>query len=108
MHEFYHAKVDSSSLRLDIDAPESVDEIDTWGAVVAVCTVLTILENPSLCPAHEPWFTGPLGWELVDVLALPEPVPVKGKQGLWTLPEDVAEQVNRQAGRLHTEVISAP
>jgi hypothetical protein len=32
------------------------------------------------------WFVGPVGWVLDDVVALPEPIDCKGKQGLWTPP----------------------
>lgn len=34
-------------------------------------------------------------WPLLDVRVLPEPVPAVGRQGLWTLPEDVAARVGR-------------
>lgn len=38
-------------------------------------------------------------WRLADVVVLPEPVPCRGAQGLWTVPEDVHERVLR--GVLH-------
>lgn len=41
----------------------------------------------------DPWFFGPLGWTLDDVVTLPEPVPCKGLQGLWRLPDEVLMQV---------------
>ena len=41
-----------------------------------------------------PWFFGPYGWLLDDVRALPEPIPCKGRQGLWDVP---AELVGRLA-----------
>ncbi len=44
----------------------------------------------------DPWFVGPLGWVLSDVVTLPEPVPCRGSQGLWTLPDDVRAAVTRQ------------
>ncbi len=31
-----------------------------------------------------PWFSGPWGWVLADVVELPEAVPCKGALGLWT------------------------
>jgi hypothetical protein len=39
-----------------------------------------------------PWFSGPFGWLLTDVVAI-EPVPCLGAQGLWLLPPDVERQV---------------
>jgi hypothetical protein len=44
----------------------------------------------------DPWFFGPYGWRLSDVVTLPEPVPCKGALGLWTMPTDVAAAVARQ------------
>jgi ASCH domain len=35
-------------------------------------------------------------WELADVHALREPVPVKGRLGLWTPPDDVLRSVQAQ------------
>jgi hypothetical protein len=35
-------------------------------------------------------------WVLGDIRRLPEPVPCTGRLGLWTLPNEVAEQVTRQ------------
>ena len=39
---------------------------------------------------NDPWFFGPFGWALEDVVTLPEPVPHTGAQGLWTV-EPAAE-----------------
>jgi len=35
-------------------------------------------------------------WVLSDVVALPEPVPCRGRQGWWNLPPDVEAEVLRQ------------
>jgi len=45
------------------------------------------------------WFNGPFGWVLTEVEALDEPIPVSGKQGLWTLPPDVEQRVLEQLPR---------
>jgi hypothetical protein len=45
----------------------------------------------------EEWFFGPYGWILENVVALREPVPCKGAQGLWTVPPDAAARVLEQA-----------
>lgn len=47
--------------------------------------------SPSLCST----WAEPQAWHLVldEVRALPHPVPARGFQGLWTLPDDVASAV---------------
>lgn len=39
--------------------------------------------------ARSPWFArgDAIGWMLGDALALPQPIPCAGKQGLWTVPD---------------------
>lgn len=44
-------------------------------------------------------YCGPIGWVLTDVILLPEPVPCRGLQKLWTLPADVERAVLEQIGR---------
>lgn len=44
------------------------------------------------------WFCGPVGWVLDDVRVLREPVPCKGRQGLWDLPPEVEQAVIAQIG----------
>jgi hypothetical protein len=49
-------------------------------------------------PGHEQerWTFGPTCYVLRDVRALAEPVPCRGWQGFWTLPDDVAARVEAQ------------
>jgi hypothetical protein len=47
-----------------------------------------------------PWYQGPVGWIVVNRIALPTPVPCRGAQGLWTLPPDVEAAVMRQLGEV--------
>jgi hypothetical protein len=42
------------------------------------------------------FFGGPIGWLFEDRCHLAEPVPCRGFQGLWTLPDDVAAHVEEQ------------
>lgn len=44
---------------------------------------------------RDPWFCGPVGWYLRDVVAI-KPVPCKGAQGLWSLPPEVLADVRRR------------
>lgn len=43
--------------------------------------------------SDDEWFSGPIGWQLAEVRALPEPIPCRGAQGLWDLPPDVEAQL---------------
>lgn len=45
------------------------------------------------------WFFGPFGWVLRDVKVLEEPVPCRGRQRVWTLPDDIEAAVT--AGATH-------
>lgn len=42
----------------------------------------------------DPWFCGPVGWVLTDVVRLPQPIPCKGAQGLWQVPDDIIERIH--------------
>lgn len=69
----------------------SLRMLSGYVGIVAVATFGgTVTESSS------PWFCGPIGWALSDVLALPRPVPCKGAQGLWTVPEDVLSAMRVQ------------
>lgn len=35
------------------------------------------------------WLFGPYGWLLDDVRALPEPIPCKGRRGIWDVPAEL-------------------
>ncbi|MCE5264312.1 MAG: ASCH domain-containing protein [Deltaproteobacteria bacterium] len=39
------------------------------------------------------FFEGPAGWILEDVVPLPDPIPMRGAQGLWDLPDDAASAI---------------
>ncbi len=53
-----------------------------------------------LGPEQVRWFSGPIGYVLRDVRALREPVPCRGRQGFWTLPDNVAARIDRMLARL--------
>lgn len=55
------------------------------GAIVAVARV-----TGSVAASSDPWFVGPFGWQLDQVVALPTPLPCRGRQGLWPVPDEVA------------------
>lgn len=46
---------------------------------------------------HSPWFTGPVGWVLADVVMLLDPVgPVVGRLGCWPLGPELVAQIQEQ------------
>lgn len=61
------------------------------GAIVATARVTGYVRR-----SDDPWFFGPFGWQLADVVALPAPVPCRGMQGLWPVPPDVESKVRMQ------------
>lgn len=64
------------------------------GAIVAVAVLDRIAAaEDDFDPAwDDPWFSGPWGWCLRDVVAI-EPVPCNGAQKLWYVPDRIVEKV---------------
>ncbi len=60
------------------------------GAVVAVAFVEGFVTKDDA--PEDPWFTGPYGWLLGEVTAIP-PVPCRGSLGLWKMPDRVRHSV---------------
>lgn len=67
------------------------------GAIVATAVVAGSfeLENPWDGASHErsQWACGPVCWQLEHVVALPEPIPHKGAQGLWQVTTAALERI---------------
>lgn len=63
-----------------------------YGAVVLTAKLGYVLKERPDGPLAV-WWCGPLAWRLRDVIVLPTPVPCRGRQKLWELPEDVLERV---------------
>lgn len=67
------------------------------GAVVGVATLEGFTYSAAdLRPELAKWFIGPVGWILRDVVSI-DPVPCRGAQKLWTMPEAIAREVTRRA-----------
>lgn len=58
------------------------------GAIVAVATYQGAVRQ-----SDDPWFFGPVGWVLSDVVSLLAPVPCRGALGLWIVPDDVRIEI---------------
>jgi hypothetical protein len=56
-----------------------------------------ILEDvPELEQLCGDWQTGRYAWELANLMPLPEPIPIKGKQGLWIPESSTITEVEKQ------------
>lgn len=67
------------------------DEVEvTTAAIIAVARLAGVVQA-----SDDPWFFGPFGWVLEDVVAI-APVPCRGFQKLWRLPADVEAEVERR------------
>ena len=60
------------------------------GAVLGAFEVVGVARAEEL-DAPDPWASGPWCWLIGEVIALPEPMPCRGRQGLWTVPGGVGE-----------------
>lgn len=82
-----------------------------YGCIVAVATIVGWVEGRTVvsAPDYEAeavchdgtesvWFSGTIGWLLYDVQTLAEPVPARGKQGIWTVDADVEARILAQLG----------
>lgn len=59
------------------------------GGFAAAAIVATAIIGEPVTESDSPWWIGPIGWPLIDVRRLDKPIPMKGRLGLWTLPEGV-------------------
>jgi hypothetical protein len=72
-----------------------------YGAILAIALLGSVESYPcdfSLTLHKNPWAFGPECWMWTRIIALPEPIPCKGAQGLWTLATPITEEVWRQIG----------
>ncbi len=87
-----------AELALGVEASRALpwDDMPS-GAVVAVARLAGICGQGECSSV---WRTDTAyGWRLADVVALPTPVPCKGKQKLWSLYGDVLAEVAHQHGK---------
>jgi hypothetical protein len=64
--------------------------------VTSAIVAIAVLDGVEMEPrGDDPWFNGPVGWYLRDVVAI-KPVPCKGRQGLWEIPDDILVEVRRE------------
>ena len=73
-------------------APPAPDELPR-GAIVGVVEVTGFVRESA-----SRWFWGPVGWTLGRRARLAQPIPMRGLQGLWGVPDDVAAQLRAALG----------
>jgi hypothetical protein len=59
-------------------------------AIIGVARVVTSVDRLTLLQTQHDrdWFTGPHGWVVMDAREI-DPIPCKGSQGLWKIPDSV-------------------
>lgn len=87
-----------AGMKYDTDAAVAMRELelydppaDKWcpkGVIVGVARVTGYVEE-----SDSPWFSGPFGWTLDDVVPFLAPVKAKGMQGLWLVDEETKARV---------------
>lgn len=109
-----HAGLSRDWLKIDRDFP-AVEELYglpiadmAFGAVVAVANLAACVNGSDpRCSSYQhgvrrfPWLrehfhaeAGYWWWVLTDITTLVKPIPCRGAQGLFEVPDDVAKQVN--------------
>lgn len=67
--------------------------------VVGVCRVVGYVagEEPTALPKDQRrWYVGPVGWLLSEVTEIKPVIQINGRQGLWIVPPNIADEVLRQ------------
>jgi hypothetical protein len=70
------------------------------GVIVGLCEIIDTVQHRAM-PSHPVWWrlqehayaTGSVCWILARPFVLPKPIAVRGQQGIWKVPADVAAQV---------------
>lgn len=92
-------KTDRAAVRALRASGIEVPDVHVEMAIMAVARFAVVTESaadPRVSPDQVRWWSGPRGWLLDEVVVLAKPVPVKGMQGLWRIPDDVLAVVRAQ------------
>lgn len=102
-------------LNMDVpDAPQCPQGIVAIACLRGFCASAETDDNydrpgrTSDWPQDDPWFSGPYGWILDDVVPLIDPVPCRGAQGLWPVPTGIADHLRSVWKVAHTAVGATP
>lgn len=83
--------------QLDRDARVYGPNLGVYGAIIGAATLTGChFHNGNQVCCSEWAFEDTYHWTLADIVALPEPVPCKGRLGFWNPPADVLAAVQQQ------------
>lgn len=77
---------------------DPIEAMETWknwkvrGAIIGTALVTRFIDDadPVRTPVHHsPWFFGRFGWLLDERQSLPAPIPCRGFQKLWRIPDEL-------------------
>lgn len=80
-------KATVNEILVELGAPRLAPDAFNLGSVIAIATLAGVVTE-----SDSPWFSGPLGWVLEDVVPIVA-VNARGRLGLWDLPPHVEKQV---------------
>lgn len=91
---------------MGVDAlPEAAKE---QGSIIGVMRLVRcITGTPNLFTSNDDpllddaWFMGPVGWVVDEVIALPHPIPCRGYQQFWRIPDDIRVDLMQQLRELN-------
>lgn len=89
-------------LSLGIDHMPGRHDLYAQGQIIGVAVIdRVVTDDKTLASKTKRWFFGPYGWLIPDRRKLATPLPCKGKQGLWTVPPPLEEQIHQQLGTVN-------
>jgi hypothetical protein len=77
------------------------------GAIIGAVDLADVAKMPGAKPAHADDFTcgnwedGRFAWRGAAILKLSEPIPYRGRQGMFTLPDEIARVIQSPRGAHH-------
>jgi len=79
---------------------EGLPEYEWWTNTVSQAGVIlgTVYMDGCVTSSDSPWFFGEYGFVLRDPRPLKVPIPILGKLGFWTLPEDIEQRIVVELG----------
>ncbi len=95
-HSFDEAGADWIAARLGIMLTSKAVPL---GAIIALARLQRVVEE-----SDDLWFAGPYGWEFADVLPF-EPLPCRGKLGLWTVPTELRQRIRVQLNQQMSDIL---
>lgn len=94
------------------DAREFIEDRETLDGTASECRVPPLSDLPRgaivgaativdcVCESDSPWFFGPWGFVLDNVVELARPIPCKGALGFFEVPKPVADAILAQAAEM--------